>query len=182
MSTKIIVDATKATLRLSVGRCRTRGWVNEMKVASHCEKVERLAGLRRRLDPLDDFELWYWATLTAGTNMLNAVLHRAGLTRDDPVFSTIPGVHWVRQADGGYARELRGPGDVSHVGWPPVEGDKPGHLVCLEHALERIEQHRDPCVRGDRQPTQAIVDECEQAFCEAYAILSDAIGQSRGAT
>ena len=85
--------------------------------------------LRRRFDPIEDFELWYWATLTAGTNMLNASLHRAGLTSDDPVFSTIPGMHWVRQADGSYARELRGPGDISHVGWPPVEGDKP-HPYC----------------------------------------------------
>ena len=96
-----------------------------MRVPSHVEKVARLVDVRRRLDPLDDFELWFWATLTAGTNMLNASLHRAGLTSDDPVFSTIPGMHWVRQADRSYARELRGPGDISHVGWPPVEGHKP---------------------------------------------------------
>ncbi len=81
-----------------------------MKVASHVGKVRRMAALRQRLDPLADFEMWYWTTLTAGTNMLNATLHLAGLTRDDPVFSTIPGVHLVRQPDGTYARELRGLG------------------------------------------------------------------------
>ena len=103
---------------------------------------------------------------------LNAVLHQAGLTSDDPVFSTIPGVHLVRQADGSYARELRGPGDVSHVGWPPVEGSVPADVRELEHALEAIEQHRDPCLRGDRVPTRAIADECDAAFARVTAILA----------
>ena len=143
-----------------------------MKIASHLEKFNRLAALRARFDPLEDFELWFWTTLTAGTNALNAVLHQAGLTSDDPVFSTIPGVHLVRQADGSYARELRGPGDVSHVGWPPVEGSVPADVRELEHALEAIEQHRDPCLRGDRVPTRAIADECDAAFARVTAILA----------
>ena len=145
-----------------------------MRVASHVEKVARLLDVRRRLDPLDDFELWFWATLTAGTNMLNASLHRAGLTSDDPVFSTIPGMHWVRQADGSYARELRGPGDISHVGWPPVEGHKPDHIVRLEHAMETIEQYRDPCVRGDKAVTRTVVDDCERAFVSVHKIFKSA--------
>ena len=145
-----------------------------MKIAAHVEKVGRLCALRGRLDPLDDFELWYWTTLTAGTNMLNATLHAAGLTSDDRVFSTIPGVHVVPQPDGSYARELRGPGDVSHVGWPPIEGDLPAHVRRLETLLHGIEEHRDPCLRGDRTPTQAIVDECESAFAAALAIFQTA--------
>jgi hypothetical protein len=139
-----------------------------MRIPSHIDKVQRLTALRRRFDPLADFELWYWATLTAGTNMLNASLHC-------PVFSSIPGVHMVPQPDGTYARELRGPGDLSHVGWPPIEGDVPQHIRRLEHALEVIEQYRDPCVRGDRLPTSAIVDDCERAFGEALTIFSSAI-------
>lgn len=153
-----------------------------MRVHSHVEKVQRLAELRRRFDPVEDFELWYWTTLTAGANMLNASLHRAGLTSDDPVFSTIPGMHWVRQADGSYARELRGPGDISHVGWPPVEGDKPRHIVRLEHALERLEEYRDPCVRGDKAMTQTVVDDCERAFAEAHEIYSAVVGLAEGRT
>lgn len=137
-----------------------------MKVSSHLDKVRRLAVLRQRLDPLADFELWFWATLTAGINAFNATLHLTGLTRDDPIFSTIPGVHVVKQPDGSYARELREPGDVSHVGWPEIVGDVPQVIRQLEHALHTIEHHRDPCIRGDRVPTQAIVDECEQAFAQ----------------
>jgi hypothetical protein len=142
-----------------------------MKIASHVEKVQRLCALRARLDPLDDFELWYWTTLTAGTNMLNATLHAAGRTSDERVFSTIPGVHLVPQPDGSCRRELRGPGDVSHVGWPPIEGDSPAHIRHLETLLHAIEEHRDPCLRGERMPTQAIVDECEAGFQAAAAIF-----------
>ncbi|MFM0115216.1 hypothetical protein [Paraburkholderia nemoris] len=137
-----------------------------MKVISHLDKVRRLSALRQHLDPLADFELWFWTTLTASINVFNATLHLTGLTRDDPVFSTIPGVHVVKQADGSYARELRGLGDVSHVDWPAIEGEVPQAIRQLEHALHTIEYHRDPCIRGDCAPTQAIVDECEQAFTQ----------------
>ncbi|GAB3627598.1 hypothetical protein PTE30175_02291 [Pandoraea terrae] len=137
-----------------------------MKVISHLDKVHRMAALRARLDPLADFELWFWTTLTASTNVYNVALHLMGITRDDPVFSTIPGVHVVQQPDGSYARELRGLGDVSHVGWPKIEGDVPEAIRQIEHWVQTIEHHRDPCIRGDRIPTQATVDECEQAFAQ----------------
>lgn len=143
-----------------------------MIVASHLDKFRRLSALRTRLHPLDDFELWYWTTLTAGTNALNACLHDAGLTAPDPVFSTIPGVHVVRRADGSYGRELRGPGDVSHVGWPPIDGPIPADVERLIAALETIEHHRDPCVRGVRTPTPAIADECEAAFATLLGVLA----------
>lgn len=146
-----------------------------MKVASHAEKVQRLAALRARLAPLEDFELWYWTSLTAGTNMLNATLHLAGLTSDERVFSTIPGVHLVPQPDGSCRRELRGPGDVSHVGWPPIEGTAPPHVQALEAALHALEEHRDPCLRGDREPTPAIVAACERAFQQVKAIFDKAL-------
>lgn len=150
-----------------------------MRLASHIDKVRRLTALRARLDPIADFELWYWTTLTAGTNLYNATLHALGLTSDEPVFSTIPGVHLVRQADGSYARELRGPGDVSHVGWPPIEGDAPPQVRRLEAALHALEEHRDPCIRGERIVTPAIVDACSRAFDAAFAIYEQAVAAAR---
>ena len=146
-----------------------------MKVNSHLDKVRRMALLRQQLDPLADFELWLWTTLTASTNVFNATLHLSGLTSDDPVFSTIPGVHVVKQPDGSYARELREPGDVSHVDWPEIGGEVPQLIRQLEHALRTIEHHRDPCIRGDRVPTQATVDECEQAFTQVMSIFGQAL-------
>jgi hypothetical protein len=146
-----------------------------MKVPSHADKVRRLRALRARLDPLRDFELWFWTSLTAGTNMYNATLHVEGLTSDERVFSTIPGMHVVPQADGSYRRELRGPGDVSHVNWPPIAGELPDHVRALEAALHDLEEHRDPCMRGDRVPTPAIVRECDDAFRRAVAIYETAL-------
>lgn len=141
-----------------------------MKIASHAEKIGRLLRLRARLDPLEDFELWYWTGLTAGTNIWNAALHAVGLTSEDRVFSTIPGVHVVPQPDGGWRRELRGPGDVSHVGWPAIPGEMPEPVQRLEAALHELETYRDPCLRGDRVPTQAIVDACDGVLSEAIAV------------
>ena len=48
-----------------------------MKIASHREKITRLCILRERLDPLEDFELWFWAGMHAGTHAVNAALHDA---------------------------------------------------------------------------------------------------------
>ena len=146
-----------------------------MEIASHIEKIQRLNALRERLDPLRDFELWYWTSLTAGTNMWNATLHAAGLTSEERVFSTLPGVHVVPQPDGSFRRELRGPGDVSHVGWPPIPGRMPAHVQALEAALHALEAYRDPCLRGEKQPNQAIVDDCDRAYGQAFTICTQAL-------
>ena len=107
---------------------------------------------------------------SCGTNIWNASLHAAGLTSEARAFSTIPGMHVVPQADGSWRRELRGPGDVSHVGWPPIAGDMPPPIQRLESALHALEEHRDPCLRGDRIPTQAIVDDCDEAMRQALSV------------
>jgi hypothetical protein len=146
-----------------------------MQITSHTEKINRLLQLRDRLDPLDDFELWYWTCLTAGTNIWNACLHAVGLTSEARAFSTIPGVHVVPQSDGSYRRELRGPGDVSHVGWPAIPGDMPKSIQQLEAALHALEKHRDPCLRGDCPPTQAIVDDCHRSVLQAVSVYQDLV-------
>lgn len=143
-----------------------------MRIASHLDKIERITGLCAKLDPIEHFELWYWATLTAGTNVYNACLHLAEITPDDPVFSTIPGVHLVQQPDGGYRRELRAPGDVSHVGWPAIPGPLPRDILALEDALHAIEQYRDPCLRGTTPPTPEIIADVQARFRTVLAILA----------
>jgi len=141
-----------------------------MRIASHADKVERLLQLRDRLDPAADFELWYWTGLTAGTNMWNASLHALGITSEARVFSTIPGMHVVPQGDGTYRRELRGPGDVTHVDWPVIPGEMPPSIAQLAAALHAMEEHRDPCIRGDRAVTAEIVAQCDQALRQAAAV------------
>ena len=58
-----------------------------MKVEAHVDKFKRFDSLRSRLDPQADFELWYWVTLNAGTAIINAALHAAGVTREDSSFA-----------------------------------------------------------------------------------------------
>lgn len=143
-----------------------------MKIESHLDKFGRLSALRARLDPTDDFELWLWSTITAGTNAYNACLHQAGLTADDQVFSTLPGMYAVPLPEGGYAYELRDLGDVSHVNWPPVDGPVPADIRLMEHAMESIERHRDPCLRGGERPSTTIVDVCDTAFHQVGDVLA----------
>lgn len=150
-----------------------------MKITSHAEKIGRLLQLRERLDPLQDFELWYWTCLTTGTNIWNAALHACQLTSEDRAFPTIPGVHVVPQADGSFRRELRGPGDVSHVGWPAIPGDMPEPIQRLEAALHSLEEHRDPCLRAERTPTPAIVEECNRAMAQAIAVYRALVPEER---
>lgn len=143
-----------------------------MRTASHLDKVDRISALCATLDPDDHFEIWYWATLTAATNAYNACLHLAGITPDDPVFSTVPGVHMVRQADDSYRRELRGPGDVSHVGWPPIPGPLPRDIEDLETAIHAIEHYRDRCLRGTTRPTRGIVNDVRTNFGTVLELLA----------
>ena len=135
-----------------------------MNVAAHQEKIRKLEALRARLDPLADFELWFWAAMNAGTHAVNAALHHAGVTRPDDVFPTQPGVYLVPLAGGGLALAYQPLGDVMHVGRPRIEAPVPSDIAAMMQAMEVIEHHRDPCIRGEREPTSAIADECAQAL------------------
>ena len=129
-----------------------------MNTASHLEKIAKLEALRARLDPLEDFELWFWAAMTAGTHAVNAVLHHAGITRDDDVFPTQPGVYLVPQPDGAVRAAFHPLGDIMHVGRPKVDGPIPEDVANMMREMEIIEHHRDPCVRGEREATRTIAD------------------------
>ena len=150
-----------------------------MNVAAHREKIRKLEALRQRLEPLEDFELWFWAAMNAGTHAVNAALHQAGVTRPDDVFPAQPGVYLVPRADGSLAPAYRPLGDVLHVGRPKVEGTIPADIAEMMQAMEIIEHHRDPCIRGEREPTRAIAEECAQALHRVLGILEKRIGGER---
>jgi hypothetical protein len=59
-----------------------------MDIASHLEKLKRFEHARGKLDPLTEFEMWYWMSLCGGTSAINAALHGAKLTGDGDYFST----------------------------------------------------------------------------------------------
>src|SRR5690606_20510263 len=72
----------------------------QVNIVSHLEKIRRLEALRARLDPLDDFALWFWSAMNCGTHAVNAALHDAGITRADDVYPMQPGVYLVPQTSG----------------------------------------------------------------------------------
>ena len=59
-----------------------------MDIASHLEKVERFERARATLDPITEFEMWYWMSLSGGTSAVNAALHASKLTDDGDYFCT----------------------------------------------------------------------------------------------
>lgn len=146
-----------------------------MNVASHLEKIRKLEALRARLDPLEDFELWFWSAMNAGTHAVNAALHHSRVTRDDDVFPTQPGVYLIPQPGSELRSAFHPLGDILHVGRPKVEGAVPTDVEMMMHEMELIEHHRDPCIRGERQPTRAIADECERALRRCLELLAKRI-------
>jgi hypothetical protein len=146
-----------------------------VNTAAHLAKIGKLEALRARLDPVEDFELWFWAGMTAGTHAVNAALHHAGVTQGDDMFPTQPGVYLVPQADGTLRNEFHPLGDVLHVGRPKVEAPVPEQLEAMMHDMECVEQHRDPCLREGRLPTPAIVAECDAALQHCLQLLRDCV-------
>ncbi len=142
-----------------------------MNIASHLDKIDRFEKLRARLDPMEDFELWFWTTMNAGTNAVNAALHHASATKADDVFPTQPGVYLVPGKNGELVSAYHAPGDVLHVGRPKIEGPLPEDVTTMMQAMGVIEHHRDPCIRGEREPTRAIADECDAALRQCLGLL-----------
>lgn len=142
-----------------------------MHIPAHLEKIERFELARSRLDPLEDFELWFWATMMAGTNAVNAALHHTGLTPAEAAYPSQPGVYHVALPQGGHEPRLKASGDVLHVGRPPVPGPVPPDIQRMMDAMERIEQYRDPCTRGDMHITPQVVSECADAYDECLRLL-----------
>ena len=143
-----------------------------MNVTSHLDKITKLEALRARLDRMEDFELWFWTAMNAGTHAVNAALHHAGITRPDDVYPMQPGVYLVPQPDASLKPAYCPLGDILHVGRPKVEGDIPADIAEMMKNMEAIEHHRDPCIRGEREPTEAIAVECNRALGRVLDLLA----------
>jgi|JI10StandDraft_1071094.scaffolds.fasta_scaffold43592_4 hypothetical protein len=141
-----------------------------MLVSSHLEKIDRFEAAMASLDPLEDFELWFWSAMVSGTNAVNAALHLARITPAEHAFPSQPGVYYVPD-EKGHRPVLKELGDVLHVGRPPIKAPVSQDIQRMMHAMEKIEAFRDPCTRGDMQISAQIVQECQGAYSECMQLL-----------
>ncbi|HZR79402.1 MAG TPA: hypothetical protein VFA58_09335 [Chthoniobacterales bacterium] len=147
-----------------------------MKIESHIEKFRRFDRQRSRLDPKEDFELWYWMSLSGGTALVNAALHAAGLTREHDSFaSQIPDIYSV--AGTGDTRRLAymfGV-DIIHVGMPEIDKQLPSPIEAAFSAMKTIEAFRDPCIREDRAVTDDVIATCSRAYANCVGALKQVV-------
>ena len=151
-----------------------------MKIEAHLEKWQRFDRVRARLDPTGEFELWYWATLSGGTTIINAALHASGLTEENRYFATqIPEVYAVMEGADKWRHSIGFRCDLIHVGIPPVEGLLTPALQRAFTAMGVIEHYRDPCIRGNHPITPEVTTACDQAYAEIVAAAQAAIAEGR---
>lgn len=152
-----------------------------MLVAAHLEKVDRLDAARRRLDPFDDYELWYFAALTACVNAMNAALHALGATVAEDCFAhNVPVYIRPGNTAGRFEPVVRPFGDIEHIDGPETEALVPPELVDAKRALIWLEEVRDPGVRGDLEITRELVDKVEAATGTCLRVARDAVARAQG--
>lgn len=143
-----------------------------MYIPAHLEKYRKFESARRRLDPLEDFQLWYWAVSSAGTTLINAALHRLGVLQENRHFATqIPDVYAVADKDANWHYELATECDLIHAGIPLL-ASVPARLAPAFTAMDEIERYRNPCIRGEYPVTPELV----QGFGRAYEVVQHATG------
>jgi len=147
-----------------------------VRIAEHVAKADRFEARRAGLDPATDFELWFWMGLSAGTALINAALHAAGITKENNRFATqVPDVYAV--PDGRtWHPEIAFGSDLIHIGLPAIEQPLPPAVARAFEAMEVIEHLRDPCVRGDHPVTKELIMEVDAAYNRCAGAAREAIG------
>lgn len=141
-----------------------------MEIHHHQEKFRRLVRTRRKLDPIQDFELWFWMSMTAATHVVNAALHKSGASRPDRYYSYhVFGLYVLPERDAhGWKRAPLPPGDIVHTGRPDLGVKLKPELLDAFSALRTLEDMREPFARGASPITPFVAEACEHAF--AYCL------------
>jgi hypothetical protein len=69
--------------------------------------------------------------------------------------------------------------DLIHIGLPEINDPLPPWIAKAYEAMEVIERYRDPCVRGDRPITPALIAECEASYQEIVRACRAEIADGR---
>jgi hypothetical protein len=152
-----------------------------MLISAHLEKVDRLDAARRRLDPFDDYELWYFAALTGCVNAMNAALHALGATVGEDCFAyNVPVYFRPGDQAGSFEPVIRPFGDIEHIDGPETEALVPLELTAAKQALIWLEEIRDPSVRGNLEITQELIDQVEAAYGTCLQVAHEAVARAQG--
>lgn len=122
----------------------------------------------RRLDPDGDQEVWIWTAMNAGVHLLNGALHACGATVEvDSFHSQVEGMYLVPDRVTGTLRDaVHVPGDVMHVGQPPLAAPLPPGIERASTALRAIENLRERFVRGSERGDASL----QRDWIAAYAV------------
>jgi hypothetical protein len=152
-----------------------------MEIAAHLDKISRLDALRRRLDPNDDFEVWFWTTMNAGTNAINAALHATDITDPGEGFPQQPSVYMIAGDEPGtFVAAFRPLGDVLHIGRPKIDKPLPDSVQKMADFMHIIEEWRDPCVRDGEPVTPEVIAAVDGAYADLMATAEGAIPGMKG--
>jgi hypothetical protein len=152
-----------------------------MRTAAHLEKVRRMDAVRQRLDPVEDFELWFWMSMSGGTHAINAALHQIGVTSDGDYFCTQSSDVYLEPGDapGTWKPAIRFGCDILHVGMPKIEAPLPPKLEQACDAMKVLEDIRDPCIRGERAITPKLVSTIDDAYRNCLRLTEQVLDPQR---
>lgn len=151
-----------------------------MLVPEHLEKVDRIEEMRTRLDPADDYELWYFSALTVCVNAMNAALHALGATTAERCFAhNVPVYIRETAAGGAFEPVIRPFGDIEHIDGPETEALVPPELADAKQALIWLEDIRDPSVRGELEITDEIIEGVKSAVATCLRVTRDAVAGAK---
>src|SRR5690606_8885741 len=124
-------------------------------------------------DPCDDCELWIWTAMNAGVHLLNAALHHEEATQEVDSFHTqVEGLYAVPdRARNTVVDAMHPPGDVMHVGQPPLQARVSPAVARACAALKLIEDLREPYVRG----SDAVPPDAPERWARAYRECVEAL-------
>ena len=110
-----------------------------MDITSHMQKVARMDAVHRRLDREADFELWYWMALDAGNQAMNAALHAAGVTTEEPELASQVNDIYMRQTEAGeWERVVKRGADIIHPQMSEFDNPIPEKL---QEAIDALAAH-----------------------------------------
>ena len=153
-----------------------------MDIASHLEKVERFERARAKLDPITEFEMWYWMSLSGGTSAVNAALHASKLTDDGDYFCTQSVDVYMQGGKHGspdsWKPKFMWDVDLIHIHMPEISKPLTPEMKKAYAAMQVLEDVRDPCVRGGKTITKKIVRDVEAAYTTAVTLCQEVIDKA----